>query len=555
MSPVLRLLWLARPAWPRLGLATIAGTGAAGAAVGLAATSAWLISRAAQRPPVLYLMVAIVAVRAFGLSRGVLRYTERLVGHDAALRVLARLRTECYARLVRLSPAGTPDLHGGDLVSRFTGDVDAGVDVLVRVVLPYTVATLVGAGSVALLAALVPAAGAALLAGLLAVGVGVPALHHALARRADRRTAPLRGELAAGTVDLLHGLPDLLAHGAAGPMLATLTDTDARLRRATDRAAATTGLGGALVSVAAGACVWAGLALGTPAVRAGQLPGVLLAVLVLSPLAVFEAVAGLPTAAPQLATARGALARVFAVLDRPPVPEPATPAALPQLPAELRLDNVSARWRPDGPDVLHDVNLTIRPGQRIAVIGPSGSGKSTLAALLVRFLDPSAGRITLGGVDLCELLTDAVRRVIGLAGDDAYLFDSDIAANLRVGRPDATDADLYRVLDAVRLRSFVDGLPLGLGTAVGEHGARLSGGQRRRLSVARALLADFPILVLDEPTEHLDEPTAAALTADLLDATRGRTVVLITHRTHGLSAVDGPFALGNQATDESRRPS
>ncbi len=543
-GPVARLLWLARPAWPRLALSTVAGAGAAGAAIGLAATSAWLISRAAQHPPVLYLTVAIVGVRTFGVARGVLRYAERLVGHDAALRVLAGLRARCFAALARLSPAGLPDLRGGDLAARFAGDVDAAADVLVRVVLPVTVAALVVTGSVVLLALLVPAAGAVLLVTALTVLAGVPAVQRAAAGRAARRTAPLRGELADGTVEFLHGLPDLVANGATGEALDRLSGTDARLRRATARTAGGTGLGAALVATASGLCVWACLVLGTRAVHGGQLPGVRLAVLVLTPLAVFEVLAGVPGAAAQLAAGRAALARVFAVLDRPdPVPAPEHPREVPAPPSTLRLEAVTARWRPDGPDVLRGVDLSLAPGERVAVVGPSGSGKSTLAALLVRFLDPVAGAVTLGGVDLRDLAPEQLRRTVGLVDDRAHLFDTTIEENLRVGAREATPDQLWAALSTARLDGWVAGLPRGLATPVGEHGARLSGGQRRRLALARALLADFPVLVLDEPTEHLDEQTAAAITEDLLDATGGRTVLLITHRPFGLDRVDRVVSL------------
>jgi thiol reductant ABC exporter CydC subunit len=529
--PAVRLLRLTRPVVPRLALAVLCGTLAAGSAIGLLATSAWLISRAAQHPPVLYLTVAIVAVRAFGIGRGLFHYAERLAGHDAAFRVLAELRVRAYRRLAALAPAGTPGLRSGDLVQRFVSDVDAALDVLVRVLLPYLVAALVGAASVGLLGALLPAAGTALAAGLLVVGVGVPLVQRAVAHRADRRTAPLRGELSAATLDLLDGLPELVALGAAQRRLDELTDTDTRLRRAAARSAAGVGLGAALVSLAAGGCVWAGLALGAPAVRAGQLHSVLVAVVVLTPIAVFDTVSTLPAAAAQFATARAALGRVFGLLDRPdPVVEPAVPADLPRPPYRLAVRNLSARWTPDGPDVIRDIDVTLEPGERIAIVGPSGSGKTTLAAVLVRFLDPSAGEVTLNDIDTRHLAADDVRKVVGLLTDDAHLFDTTIAENLRIADRGADDTRLRRVLADARLLDWVDSLPMGLDTQVGEHGCRLSGGQRRRLALARALLADFPILIMDEPTEHLDEPTAAALTADLLAVTRGRTTVLITHR-------------------------
>jgi thiol reductant ABC exporter CydC subunit len=541
----LRLLGsVCRPATAGLFLSVLAGVGAAGASVGLMATAAWLISRAALHPPVLHLMVAIVAVRAFGISRGVLRYVERLAGHDAALRALGALRVRLFTELERLAPAGLAAYRRADLVQRMVSDVDAVLDMLTRVVLPYAVALLVGAGSVALVGALSPAAGIALAAGLIVVGVLVPLLQRSAARRADGRLAPLRGDLATGTVDLLHGLDDLVAYGADQSRLDRIAEVDGRLRRTEQRSAAMAGASAAVTALTTGACLLTGLIAGAVAVRAGTLSGELLAVIVLTPLAVFEAAAGLPAAAQRFAGARAALGRLAEVFGTPsPVAEPVVPADVPDGPHTLRLENVSAAWEP-GRTVVRGFDLDLPPGRRVALVGPSGSGKSTVAALLVRWLDPVAGRITLDGVDLREIPPEKVRRIVGYLPEDAYLFDTTIEENLRIGRRDASAAQLRMALEAARLADWVDSLPQGPATPVGEHGMRLSGGQRRRLALARALLADFQVLILDEPTEHLDDDTAAALTRDLLTAAGGRTVLLITHRTDGLSDVDGVVALG-----------
>ena len=534
------------PAAGGLTLAVLAGVGAAGAGVGLMATSAWLISRAALHPPVLHLMVAIVAVRAFGISRGALRYAERLAGHDAALRVLGRLRVRIFTRLEALAPAGLAGFRRADLAQRLAADVDAVLDMLTRVVLPYTVAGIVGLGSVALVATLSPIAGAALAAGLLTVGVGVPVLQSAAARRADGRLAPLRGDLATATVDLLHGLSDLIAYGATEARLARLASVDARLRQAEQRSSATAGISAAITALATGLSLLAGLAAGAVAVRSGVLPGELLAVIVLTPLAVFEAAAGLPVAAQRFAGARASLRRLAEVLATPdPVEVPADPVEVPEGPHTLRVEAVSAGWTP-GRTAVRDVSFDLVPGARIALTGPSGSGKSTIAALLVRFLDPTGGRITLDGVDLRRIAPDRVREIVGYLPEDAYLFDTTIAANLRIARPDATAGDLRAVLGQARLLDWVDSLPDGLDTLVGEHGTALSGGQRRRLALARALLADFQVLILDEPTEHLDDETAAALTHDLLAAAGTRCVLLITHRADVAGAVDEVITLGRE---------
>ena len=549
----IRLLRLAAgPATGGLLLAVLAGAGAAGAAVGLMAVSAWLISRAALHPPVLHLMVAIVAVRAFGLGRGVLRYAERLAAHDAALRVLGRLRARVFARLAELAPAGLAGYRRADLAERLTADVDAVLDMLTRVLLPYAVAVLVGTGSVLLVGAYSPRTGLTLAAGLVLIGAAVPVLQARAARRADGRRAPLRAGLATGTADLLHGLPDLLAYDAARARLAGLADIDARLRGAEQRSAAMSGVSAAVTAFVTGVCLLVGLAVGAVAVRAGELSGELLAVVVLTPLAVFETAAGLPAAAQHFAAARASLRRLADVLATPvPVVVPVAPVAVPTGPHTLRLAGVDAAWNP-GRTVVHDVDLELAPGARVALVGPSGSGKSTIAALLVRFLDPSAGRVTLDGVDLRRIAPERIRQIVGYLPEDAYLFDTTIAANLRIGGPDATDDRLRSVLAQARLLDWVDTLPDGLATLVGEHGRALSGGQRRRLVLARALLADFRVLILDEPTEHLDDETATALLDDLLAAAAGRSVLVITHRADIASRVDEVIELA--APSPAARP-
>ena len=266
-------------------------------------------------------------------------------------------------------------------------------------------------------------------------------------------------------------------------------------------------------------------------VRAGTLAGVALAVLALMPLAVHEVFGGLAPAAQEIPRLRVAAARVAEVLRQPdPVTEPARPAPFPGPPYDIRVQGLTVRWGEGEPDVLRGADLDLPAGSRVAVTGPSGSGKTTLAMVLLRFLDPAAGTVTLGGADITTLASEQVRSVIGLCAQDAHIFDTTLRENLRLARPAAADTEIHEALRQARLDDWVTSLPAGLCTQVGEHGARLSGGQRQRLALARVLLADFPVVILDEPAEHLDEPTAAALTADLLAATADRTVLLITHR-------------------------
>jgi thiol reductant ABC exporter CydC subunit len=535
VRPLLRVAGLGRPVAGRLLVAVVAGSGAAAAAVGLAATSAWLIARAAEQPPVLYLMTAVTAVRAFGIARGVLRYAERVAAHDAAFRVLGELRTDVYGRLARLAPAGLAELRAGDLLARFVGDVDGLADVWLRVLLPYAGAGIVAVGSVLLVGSLVPSAGLVLAAGVVLTAVGAPLAAAATSRRADARLAPARGALADAAVDLLRAGPELLATGAAPRALAGVAAIDARLAAEERRVAAGAGVGSVVAGAAAGVSTWAALVLGIVALREGWLAGVALAVVALTPIAVHEVVAPLVPAARALPGLAAAARRVVDVLDRPdPVAEPAHPVAIPPGPLGLRASGLRLRYPSTDGDALGPVDLEVAPGTRAIVTGPSGSGKTTLASACLRFLDPAGGSIELvgpaGRVDLAAAAGDEVRRTIGLCEQDPHVFDATVADNLRLARPGAPDAALMEACEAAQLGGWIRSLPDGLATPVGEHGARLSGGQRQRLALARALLADVRVLVLDEPTEHLDEPTARAFVADLERGVRDRTVVVLTHR-------------------------
>ncbi|WP_037679385.1 thiol reductant ABC exporter subunit CydD [Streptomyces albus] len=536
------LRWVRSRARARRGrflLALVLGSLALGSAVGLMGVSGWLISRASEQPPILHLMVAVTATRAFGIGRAVFRYAERLVAHDAVFRMLADLRVAVYRRLERLAPAGLRATRRGDLLSRLVADVDSLQDYFLRRLLPVGVALLVSAGSVGFTAWLLPEAGAVLALGLLAAGAGVPLLSGAVSRRAERRLAPARGVLATRVVDLLSGTAELTVAGALRSRMEEARRADAELTALAGRSAAAAGAGAGLSALVCGLTVAGTAWAGVQAVHEGRLAGVALAVVVLLPLAAFEAVSDLPLAVLHQQRARRAAGRVREVLDAPEaVREPAEPAVPPATPFPLVVRDLTARYAGQRLPALDGLDLDLVPGRRIAVVGPSGSGKTTLAQVLLRFLDPESGRYTLAGADATALDGDAVRRLVGLCAQDAHIFDSSLRENLRLARPSAGEPELRAALARARLLDWVDGLPEGLDTLVGEHGARMSGGQRRRLALARALLADFPVLVLDEPAEHLDLATADALTADLLAATEGRTTVLITHRLTGLEAVD-----------------
>ncbi|MET8078235.1 thiol reductant ABC exporter subunit CydD [Streptomyces sp. NPDC005303] len=538
-SVLARVRAMSGPRRGRLALAMLLGSLALGSAVGLMATSGWLISRASQQPPVLYLMVAVTASRAFGIGRAVFRYAERLVSHDTVLRMLADTRVAVYGRLERLAPAGLRTVRRGDLLSRLVSDVDALQDYWLRWLLPAGAAVVVSAASVGFTAWLLPEAGAALAVGLLAAGVGVPLVTGAVARRAERRLAPARGELSTRVTDLLTGTAELTVAGAVPARTAQARRADGVLTRIASRAATATALGDGLTALICGLTVTATALVGAQAVASGRLGGVVMAVVVLTPLAAFEAVLGLPLAVQYRQRVRRSAERVHEVLDAPePVREPEHARQAPASLFPLVLQGLTTRHQGQDRDALTGLDLTLTEGRRTAVVGASGSGKTTLAQVLLRFLDANAGTYTVGGVDAYGLRSDDVRRLVGLCAQDAHLFDSSVRENLLLAKKDATEDELRDALRRARLLDWAESLPDGLDTLVGEHGAWLSGGQRQRLALARALLADFPVLVLDEPAEHLDLPTADALTADLLAATEGRTTLLITHRLAGLESVD-----------------
>jgi thiol reductant ABC exporter CydC subunit len=536
-APLRQTFAIARPAAGRLALATLLGAGSIAAAIGLIATSAWLISRSSQRPPESAVAVAIVGVQFFALCRGLCRYFERLVGHDAAFRVLSSLRVSVYERLERLAPLGLPAFRSGELLSRLVQDIDSLQDLLLRVVPPFAIALLVGAGTVALVWWMLPAAALILLVALLLAGVLVPWLTGTLAARGEALQAQARGELSAAVVDLIEGAPELVAYGAASEQLRRTLDTDAELTRIARAGARTAGIGQGLTTLCSGLAMWGALLVGVSAVRTGRMDGVLLAGIALIPLVAFELVSGLPAATQTLQRVRRGAARVQELRETPPpVREPKHPQALP-VRGTLTALNLSCSYPGASRPALTGIDLDLSPGRRVALVGPSGAGKSTLAAVLLRFL-PYEGSVALDGVELDALNGDDVRRVMGLVSQDVHIFDSTLEENLRLAKRDASEDELRDALAQARLLNWVDSLAQGMATEVGERGARMSGGQRQRLALARALLADFPILILDEPGEHLDTATADALVADLLDVTRARTTLLITHRLVGLEQVD-----------------
>jgi ATP-binding cassette, subfamily C, bacterial CydC len=532
---------LAFAAAPRGRVALCVALGAATVlcGVGLMATAGYLISRAAERPAVLSLTVAIVCVRFFGLARPVARYLERLSSHDLALRVLANARVRAYERIERLAPAGLDAYRRGDLLSRLVADIDALQNLHLRGTLPPLVALVSGAVSVAVAAAVLPAAGVVLAAGLVAGGVLVPSVVGRLRRRAGAREADARGALTSELVEAVRGAPELAIYGRTDERLEELAVADDALAGVARRAALADGAANGLGLLVTGATVVGVLAVAVSTHAAGNLDRVLIALLALLALASFEAVQPLAQSARELAETLAAGERVLELTERAPVVEdPAVPAPLPAVPFAVALEDVDARYAGAETPVLERISLRLEPGRRVALVGPSGAGKTTVVNLLARFLDPEVGRVTLGGGDLRSYRQEDVRRAIAVAGQDSHVFSTTIRANVRLARPDATDEELEDALRRARMLDWVRSLPDGIDTVVGEEGRELSGGQRQRLVVARALLAGSPVLVLDEPTAHLDTATAERLIDDVLDAAADRTVLLITHRPEGLDRMD-----------------
>jgi ATP-binding cassette subfamily C protein/ATP-binding cassette subfamily C protein CydC len=548
--PTLRLLRRLRPHWARLLAGALAAASSELAAVALMGTAAWLITRAAEQPPPASVALAIVGVRALALGRGALRYADRLLGHDGVLRTVAGFRTRVYEALVPLAPVGLPAFRSGDLLTRLVDDVDAVQDLLLRILVPAAAACAVAVAATATTSALLPQAGVLLGLLLAMAGLLVPALVLVLSHRAGRREKAARAELASLALDLTRGAADLAAYGARDR-------ADGRARRASAgiaalerRKALTTSLGSAAVLLLQGGATLGVSGLALSAHAAGALPAVQLTVLAVLALVSFDALAPLPAAARRLAEVRSSAGRLADVLDTPPpVQDPPAPAPLPaEGPLGLEITGLRVRHRPGGPPVLDGASLHLPPGHRVVLLGASGSGKSTLIAALMRFVPYEAGSIRLVGREprdigrepreLADCTGADARRAITGMTQDAHVFHTTIRANLLLARPEATGAELREAARRARLLDWIESLPDSWHTLIGGDGATMSGGQRSRLLLARALLADPPVLVLDEPTEGLDPDTAAAVLGDLLDATRGRTTLLITHDRSCLAAAD-----------------
>ena len=528
-----------RPA--RFVTSTLLGTLSSMAGIALTATAGWLIVKASEQPPMMTMLVAIVAVRTFGLARPALRYLERIRSHDAALRLLAQRRVEVYDAVVPLTP-GRLGVRRGDVLASIVDDVDATLDRELRVRLPVRTYLLTAAATTVFAGLLLPEAGLAL-----AVTSGLGALLGYLVARIgcappERSAVAVRAELSATMLETAHLAEELRMWHADRVATTEVDRLGSRIGRATRQAAAVLAGARVLVLASVGCGVVAAALITAPALDDGRLSGPLAALLVLTPLALGDVAGGLVEAGALHGRVRSAETRLAAYeAMAPAVTETRAPTPAP---AEtgVRADRVTLGWQDRA--VVAGASLEVRPGERVAVIGPNGCGKSTLAATLVRFIDPLAGTVTLGGTGLEALALDDVRERVGLVDDDPHVFATTLAENVRLARPGATDAEVAAALRAARLGPWLATLPDGLGTWIGDGHAQVSGGERARLGLARSLLADQPVLVLDEPLAHLDRGTGEEVARDLLDAVDGRSLVWITHSDIGLDRMDRTVSLG-----------
>jgi len=525
-----------------LALAGLLGLAAAAATIGLLAGSGYVVGRAALRPGLSALVGILAAVEVLAFARGPLRYAERLVGHDAALRALTRWRLWLYDCLTPRVPAALAGWRSGDLLARAIDDVDALQDLYLRTLLPVAIAT--GAAVIGTVAVGLILPWAAVALGLpLLVALTVPALL-TWRRGGDEEVAALAGTLSAQVVDALAGTPELLAFGADAPFLLAVEDLGAR-SDALQRRHALLGTGTTLlIQVCLGIAVTAVLAAGVAAVHAHHLDQVMVAVLPLAALATFETVPGVPLAVARSLEVRAAAARLFALEDVPvPVEDPADSSASVTGVPEVTFTDAALRYGPGLPRALDGVSMRLPPGGRVAVTGSSGAGKSSLVTALLRYWPLEDGTLSIGGVEVQHLRQADVRAACALADQRAQLFAGTVRSNLVLGRPDATDEAIAVALQAACLQDWVAALPLGLDTPVGEDGVTLSGGERRRLAVARALLAPGPVLVLDEPTSGLDPALADDVLTGVLAVSGERSVLIITHRAHEAARCDTTVTL------------
>jgi ATP-binding cassette, subfamily C, bacterial CydC len=500
--------------------------------------AAYLIAEAALVPLMVMLTLPTFIVRLVSVTRAGSRYAERLVSHNVTFRLLASLRSHVYSRLEPLAPDRSQQAHSGDIHARLLSDIEELQNLYLRAVSPLIVALATSVLTFFLFTIFRPLLAWVAFAFLAATGVGVPTLVSLLARNLGKRQLSLRAELKTQLVDGLQGVQDLLAYGQAGAQQSKIAELDARLARVQSRMAVISGLQQALNDLMANLALWTIVVLAIPLITSQAISAVYLGFLALLILASFEGVLPLGQAFQFLGNSRAAGERLFEITDAPPaVAAPARPLPAPTG-RSLAFEHVSFAYGSGETEVLRDISLRVSAGQRIALVGSSGSGKSTLARLAVRFWDPALGTVRLDGQDIREYALADVRACISMVDQETYLFNDTLRGNLLLGKLDAKPEEIESALAQAQLGAFVEQLPQGLDTWIGEQGLRLSGGERQRLAIARALLKDAPLLILDEITANLDPRTEQELLQALDALMRGRTTLIITHRLIAMEHMD-----------------
>ncbi|MBK1706510.1 thiol reductant ABC exporter subunit CydC [Halochromatium glycolicum] len=509
--------------------------------VALMAISGWFITAmavAGAAGVAMNYFTPAAVIRGSAIARTAGRYFERLITHEATLRQLAGLRVWFYRHLEPLAPARLMAYHSGDLLTRIRSDIDALDNLYVRVMVPVLVAITAGVAFVLFTALFDLGLALLLLCTLLIAGVLLPWLGHRLGKEPGQRIVQLQADLRQAGIDGTQGLSELLVYGAADGHARHLDRISRALVAEQQRMSGISGITQAATGFTANLTLWAVLWLGIPLVHDGTLAPPQLAMLALFSLATFEAVAPLPLAFQQLESTLAAARRLFAIVDtKPAVTEPTGPSPTPR-DSHIAIESVRFHYPDAERPVLDGIDLDLPAGRRVAIVGATGSGKTTLFNLLLRFWEPVSGRIRLGGEPLEAFHGEDLRERVALVSQYTHLFDASIRENLLIAAPDAPQGLLEQACETAQIHGFIAELPDGYDTWVGETGVRLSGGQARRIAIARALLRDAPILLLDEPTEGLDAVTERALMDAVQQLMVGRTVLLITHRPVALAQMD-----------------
>lgn len=537
-EPTRRLLRLALPLWPGFALSIVLGLATVASGVGLLATAAYLIAAAALGPSIADLQVAIVGVRALGLLRGLLRYAERYVSHNMAFQLLAELRGYFFEKLIPRSPAGLDAEHSGELTGRMVDDIEALQYLFIRGIAPPLVALLSTLVLAWLLLPISPPWAIAHVGLMVLAGAILPLCLQRSAKQPSAAWTIARSRMQRTTTEMVQGLPDILAFGQRDWIRRRMEAASTSAAKAQQRAAAIESLGAGLTTALTFLSPVFALWLLQPLVETGAVSGVALVVLVVTALASFEAVEPMAAAMHGLAQSEAAAAHVFRVIDAPPpVDEPAVERPLPAR-TDLTVDGLCVRYPGSSELSLTDLNFALPAGHRLAVIGPTGAGKSTLMEVLVRFRPYAKGRVEIGGVELSTMSGAQARQIFTLVRQQPAFFSGSLRSNLLLANAQADEIALRQSIELAGLLPFVASLPAGLDTQLGEGGVGLSAGQRQRLALAQALLRNSPILLLDEPTAHIDRKLAREVLNNILDRPGGQSVLLITHDVFGLESMN-----------------